>query len=696
MRKKILIRGPAYSRSGYGEQTRFALRSLKTYEDFFDIYLLPVGWGQTGWIWEDTEERRWLDQITAKTSQHLQQEGQFDISLQVTIPNEWEKLAPVNIGYTAGIETNKIAGSWIEKANLMDRVIVVSNHAKYGFETTSYEAKDTVTGEIIPDFKCTTPVTTVNYAVRDVQVKEVDLNLECDFNFLTVAQWSPRKNLENTISWFIEEFKDDEVGLVLKINTANNSIMDKNHTRRRVKQLVKSFGDIKCKVYFLHGDMTEEELIGLYRHPKIKALINLAHGEGFGLPMFEAVYNELPVVAPAWSGHCDFLYAPKKDKKTKKTRNFPYFARVEYDIQPIQKEAVWDEVLIPESMWCYPKQRSYKDQLRNVYKNHGYYTSLTKTLKKHLKENFSAEKIYKKFAETVYGQELVRNAEHIFVSDLFSHQYLGGAELSLEALATTTPKEHININSQDVDNSLVSSYSDKTWIFGNYTNINENVMTALIKGDINYNVVEFDYKYCQYRNLELHILMEGKECDCEYSKHGKFIGSFLQNANKVFFMSKKQMDIHLERLELEEDKCVVLSSVFTSETLDKIKTLREKYADQKQDFWAISGSPNWVKGADAAKKWCHENNVDFVELNNMPYEQALEVLAKAKGLCLLPCGADTCPRLVIEAKLLGCELHYNEGVQHANESWFDTDDVDSIESYLRDFENRFWPNIVNE
>jgi len=69
------------------------------------------------------------------------------------------------------------------------------------------------------------------------------------------------------------------------------------------------------------------------------------------------------------------------------------------------------------------------------------------------------------------------------------------------------------------------------------------------------------------------------------------------------------------------------------------------------------------------------------------------VLANAKGLCLLPPGADTCPRLVIEAKLLGCELHYNENVQHADEDWFNTDDDEAIERYLRGYKERFWNNL---
>ena len=48
MKKKIILRAPVLTRSGYGEHGRFVLRSLREYEDYFDIYVLPVNWGQCG------------------------------------------------------------------------------------------------------------------------------------------------------------------------------------------------------------------------------------------------------------------------------------------------------------------------------------------------------------------------------------------------------------------------------------------------------------------------------------------------------------------------------------------------------------------------------------------------------------------------------------------------------------------------
>ena len=42
MKQKILLKGPLLTRSGYGEQARFALRSLRAHEDKFDIFILPL------------------------------------------------------------------------------------------------------------------------------------------------------------------------------------------------------------------------------------------------------------------------------------------------------------------------------------------------------------------------------------------------------------------------------------------------------------------------------------------------------------------------------------------------------------------------------------------------------------------------------------------------------------------------------
>ena len=65
--KKVYLKGPILTQSGYGHHTRTVLRSLKTRPDLFDIYIQPIPWGMTSWLWEDDEERREIDFLLKKT-----------------------------------------------------------------------------------------------------------------------------------------------------------------------------------------------------------------------------------------------------------------------------------------------------------------------------------------------------------------------------------------------------------------------------------------------------------------------------------------------------------------------------------------------------------------------------------------------------------------------------------------------------
>ena len=397
MKKKILLKGPLLTRSGYGEQARFALRSLRAHEDKFDIFIQPLEWGKTSWISDLNEERAWIDQIIEKTIHYIQQDGKFDISLQITVPNEFEQLAQINIGYTAGIETTKVAPQWIDKSNIMNKIIVVSNHAKDVFEKTSYKLVNDKTKEEFP-FVMTAPVDVVNYPVKEYdELPELELDLPTKFNFLCISQMGPRKNLPNLIKWFLEEFENDDVGLVLKTNFAKNSLIDKTTCERHLKTLVKQFSkDRKCKLYLLHGDMTDEEIHSLYINEKLNAFVSLPHGEGFGLPIFEAAYSGMPVVTVGWSGQCDYLY--DSDGKEK-------FYNVSFDINHIQKDAVWDGVLQKDSMWAFPRENSAKEQMRKCYEDVLNKTTTACEYSVDLRERFSPENLYQQFVDSILSTE---------------------------------------------------------------------------------------------------------------------------------------------------------------------------------------------------------------------------------------------------------------------------------------------------
>jgi glycosyltransferase involved in cell wall biosynthesis len=388
--KKIIVVGPVLSRSGYGEMARNAIKSLMSKQDLFDVYVQPTSWGgNANIVNKNNPDFVLVNGLIAKTNQVAAQNNnqlQVDISIQVSLPIDWKKLAPVNIGYTAGIETNFISPAWLQPSNQMDKIIVISEHAKKGFT-------DTVFGDQHGNqLKVNVPVEVVHFPIEEYDDKDLDIDLDYDFNFLSVCQWGPRKNLEQTITNFLEEFKNEEVGLVLKLNTVNDSLIDREVCDKRLQAILNNFPQRKCKVYLLHGYMTEQEMNSLYKHPKIKAIVSTTHGEGFGLPLFEASFNGLPVIATDWSGHLDFLTMPNEQGKEKKL-----FAKIDYDLKPIQKEYVWQGVLEEGTSWAYPQASSVKERMREVMKDYPRFKSWAKKLAEYNKEKFTEEKVYDKF-----------------------------------------------------------------------------------------------------------------------------------------------------------------------------------------------------------------------------------------------------------------------------------------------------------
>jgi len=282
------------------------------------------------------------------------------------------------------------------------------------------------------------------------------------------------------------------------------------------------------------------------------------------------------------------------------------------------------------------------------------------------------------------------DAEIIFVADLFKSDYVGGAELTTDALIKSSPYKVAVLKSKDVNMQLLEQHAKKFWVFGNFASMDASLIPS-IAANLKYSILEYDYKYCKYRSPEKHAEAEGHPCDCHDQNNGKLVSAFYHGATSLFWMSKAQQDRYHSLFPfLVEKQNIVLSSVFDEKTLSQLTAPKIMIAPSG---WIVLGSYSWVKGAAAAKDWCETNKKKYEVVWNVPYEEMLGKLAFAEGFVYLPAGADTCPRMVIEAKLSGCKLILNDNVQHAKESWFDTDDIASIFEYLKGRPKVFWDTI---
>ena len=406
MKIKTLLKGPLLVSAGYGIHCRMIFKALNS-DPLFDVYCENINWGHCSFLTESTEETKAIRKcIEKRIIEKHKGNNQFDLFVHVTIPNEFEKQGKCNIGVTAGIETDRVSHVWIQKCNEMDLIVVPSSHSKKTLTDTivQWQNQQGQTGE----FRLTKPIEVCHEGFSPLFRKflsdgaQPDSRLHNmleelpDFNFLHIGQWGrggfgeDRKNIALLVKYFIETFKGrKDVGLVLKVNMARNSVMDYNHIQARLKEIKSNFKEEEIPpIYLLHANLTESEMASLYNHPKIKTMISLTHGEGFGLPLLESAACSLPVIATNWSGHLDFL-------------NLGKFIPLEYDLKEIPESAVWGDILIKGSQWACVKESDVKNRMQKIVSSYDKPKEWADELSKKIQEQFNLEKVCEDFRQTI-------------------------------------------------------------------------------------------------------------------------------------------------------------------------------------------------------------------------------------------------------------------------------------------------------
>ena len=244
----------------------------------------------------------------------------------------------------------------------------------------------------------------------------------------------------------------------------------------------------------------------------------------------------------------------------------------------------------------------------------------------------------------------------IFVADAFVEHYTGGAELTTEALIDSKLLPGVKVLSETLTPEAMEENKDgKFWVFGNFANLSQECLVYAIK-NLNYSVLEYDYKYCTHRSPGKHVEAEGV-CNCKDNTRAKLVAMFLKSAKVNWWMSERQMEKYKSQFPFVKGK--VLSSVFSEQTLDYIESLDTSVKNEK---WIILNSNSWIKGVKDSVNYAKENNLDYELVWGLEYKELLAKLASSRGLIFLPKAGDTCPRLVVEAKLLDCQLVLNENV----------------------------------
>ena len=403
MKPFMFIMAPVETRSGYGDHSRDLISSLIEM-DMFDIKIKSVKWGNTPMTGLDKSRE---DHMEIEKRLYWEQglNTQPDVMIHIGVPNEFQNWGKFNVGITAGIESTQCSSDWLQGVNKMDMLIVPSKHSKEVFEKSVYEKKDK-SDNTIGVLKCETPIHVLFEGVdtnifkttkeKDSDVEEIMSQVKGDC-FLMVGHWlkgemgQDRKDISGLIKIFCETFKNNPKApsLVLKTSGADFSHIDRRDIRSKIQQVKGTVSATSLPdVYFIHGDLSEKQMNHLYNHSKVRAHISFTKGEGYGRPLAEASTSGKLVIAPKWSGHIDFL-------------NPKFTILLPGNLTKVHDSAVWEGVIDKGSSWFTTDYSIASTMIRNFFNNQKAYKARGHKQAKHIKENFSLDKMKEDFKELV-------------------------------------------------------------------------------------------------------------------------------------------------------------------------------------------------------------------------------------------------------------------------------------------------------
>tara|TARA_R110000796_G_scaffold212624_2_gene328756 strand:+ start:528 stop:1847 length:1320 start_codon:yes stop_codon:yes gene_type:complete len=401
----FVISSPFDTYSGYGARSRDLIKSIIK-SNKYKVQLISQRWGSTpfGFCKDHPEFAYLMDYVVVGDVKKKP-----DVWAQVTVPNEFQSVGKLNIGFTAGMETTLVDATWVEGMNRMDVNFVSSEHSKKVFLGSVFDKMNEQTKQKVGVIKISKPIEVLfeganldtYFPITSKKEYESyksplieDLNeIPEDFSYLMVGHWmqgdmgEDRKNVGLLIKAFYETFKNkkQKPALILKTSSSGASYTDRDQILKKITKLKKSVASKDLpNVYLLHGELSDVEMNLLYNHPKVKSMVSLTKGEGFGRPLLEFSLSKKPIIATGYSGHLDFL-------------NPNFNVILKGTLKNVHPSAVVPNMILAESQWFNPDHGHIGASLRDVFENYKNYKDLGKRQAHRSKTEFSWEVMHQKF-----------------------------------------------------------------------------------------------------------------------------------------------------------------------------------------------------------------------------------------------------------------------------------------------------------
>jgi glycosyltransferase involved in cell wall biosynthesis len=248
----------------------------------------------------------------------------------------------------------------------------------------------------------------------------------------------------------------------------------------------------------------------------------------------------------------------------------------------------------------------------------------------------------------------------VFIADFFSDQVLGGGEINNEVLIDSLLSRGHKV--KKLKSSLMTEQDlkdnfESCFIISNFIQLNPALIDML--KELKYVIYEHDHKYLRNRNPALFVNYKAPQSEIiNYD--------FYRNAMAVLCQSKFHCDILQKNINLDNVKNLS-GNLWSEESLEVMKLLSQ---NQKKDRFSIMKSGIRHKNTDGAVKYCEKNAAEYELISSSDYHDFLAQLSRNNKFVFLPQTPETLSRVVVEARMLGVEVHVNNKIGAASEEWF--------------------------